>query len=275
MNDDIWSGLAIATHPDVVRQVHIDYIQAGAEVIITNTFASGRHMLQAAGVESQTAAINRHAAQLAHQARDEAAEHPVWIAGSISLMTAGDDNASMPSLREMRAHCTEQAELLAGAGVDLLILEMMRDIDYSSSAVEAATATGLPVWVGFSCAGAQDGSLILSPTIEQEIPLSAGVAAVMAVGGSLAAVMHSDINITGPALAEVQAVWSGPTGAYPESGYFIMPNWQFVDIISPQAFVGKAMEWVAQGAKLVGGCCGIGLPHIRALSARLHSGTQV
>lgn len=275
MNDDIWSGLAIATHPDVVRQVHIDYIQAGAEVIITNTFASGRHMLRSAGVESQTAAINRQAAQLAHQARDEAAEHPVWIAGSISLMTAGDDNASMPSLREMRAHCTEQAELLAGAGVDLLILEMMRDIDYSSSAVEAATATGLPVWVGFSCAGAQDGSLILSPTIEQEIPLSAGVAAVMAVGGSLAAVMHSDINITSPALAEVQAVWSGPTGAYPESGYFIMPNWQFVDIISPQAFVGKAMEWVAQGAKLVGGCCGIGLPHIRALSARLHSGTQV
>lgn len=275
MNDDIWSGLAIATHPDVVRQVHIDYIQAGAEVIITNTFASGRHMLQAAGVESQTAAINRQAAQLAHQARDEAAEHPVWVAGSISLMTAGDDNASMPSLREMRAHCTEQAELLAGAGVDLLILEMMRDIDYSSSAVEAATATGLPVWVGFSCAGAQDGSLILSPTIEQEIPLSAGVAAVMAVGGSLAAVMHSDINITGPALAEVQAVWSGPTGAYPESGYFIMPNWQFVDIISPQAFVGKAMEWVAQGAKLVGGCCGIGLPHIRALAERLHNGTQV
>lgn len=275
MNDDIWSGLAIATHPDVVRQVHIDYIQAGAEVIITNTFASGRHMLQAAGVESQTAAINRQAAQLAHQARDEAAEHPVWIAGSISLMTAGDDNASMPSLREMRAHCTEQAELLAGAGVDLLILEMMRDIDYSSSAVEAATATGLPVWVGFSCAGAQDGSLILSPTIEQEIPLSTGVAAVMAVGGSLAAVMHSDINITGPALAEVQAVWSGPTGAYPESGYFIMPNWQFVDIISPQAFVGKAMEWVAQGAKLVGGCCGIGLPHIRALAERLHNGPQV
>ena len=275
MNDDIWSGLAIATHPDVVRQVHIDYIQAGAEVIITNTFASGRHMLRAAGVESQTAAINRQAAQLAHQARDEAAEHPVWIAGSISLMTAGDDNASMPSLREMHAHCTEQAELLAGAGVDLLILEMMRDIDYSSSAVEAATATGLPVWVGFSCACAQDGSLILSPTIEQEIPLSAGVAAVMAVGGSLAAVMHSDINITGPALAEVQAVWSGPTGAYPESGYFIMPNWQFVDIISPQAFVGKAMEWVAQGAKLVGGCCGIGLPHIRALAERLHSGTQV
>ncbi len=282
MNSVAWSGLAVATHPDVVRQVHIDYIQAGAEVIITNTFASGRHMLRAAGVDSQTEEINQQAVRLARQAREEAAEAnarvvsaqrrrgaSVWIAGSISPMTAGDSNAARPSLPEMQAHFAEQAELLAGAGVDLLLLEMMRDIDYSCAAVEAASATGLPVWVGFSCERAEDGSLKLAPTIEQEISIGAGVAAVMAVGGSLAAVMHSNVDISGPALAEVQAVWDGATGVYPESGYFIMPNWQFVDIISPDAFADKAMEWVAQGAKMVGGCCGIGPLHIRAFAERL------
>ena len=129
----------------------------------------------------------------------------------------------------MRSHFAEQAELLADAGVDLLILEMMRDIDNSCAALEAAAATSLPVWVGFSCERTEEGNLKLAPPIAEEIALDAGVAAVMAEGGELAAVMHSDVDVTGAALAAIQAVWDGPTGAYPESGYFTMPNWQFVD----------------------------------------------
>lgn len=269
MNGTAWSGLAVDTHPQVVRQVHVAYIQAGAEVIITNTFASGRQMLRGAGAEERTEAINRQAVRLAQQAREEAAEQPVWIAGSISPMAPGAGNANRPPVAEMRGHFAEQAELLADSGVDLLLLEMMRDIDYSCAAVEAASATGLPLWVGFSCERAADGGLKLGPTIDAEVPIGAGVAAVMAAGGSLAAVMHSHVDITGPALAQVQAVWDGPTGAYPESGYFEMPNWQFVDIIPPQAFAQKALGWIGQGARLVGGCCGIGPAHIRALAQQL------
>ena len=284
MNSVAWSGLAVATHPAVVRQVHLDYIRAGAEIIITNTFASGRQMLRAAGEESRTAEINRQAAQLASQARQEAAAakaaaaegdwtlapQTVWIAGSISPMAAGAGGAGRPPLPEMRTHFGEQAELLAEGGVDLLILEMMRDIDYSCAALEAAAATGLPVWVGFSCGRIEAGELKLAPTIAEEVALEEGVAAVMAEGGELVAVMHSDVNVTGAALTAIRAVWDGPTGAYPESGYFIMPNWQFVDIIPPDAFAEQAIGWVAQGAQLVGGCCGIGPPHIRALAERLN-----
>ena len=283
MNSVAWSGVAVATHPDVVRQVHLDYIQAGAEIIITNTFASGRQMLRAAGCESRTQEINRQAAQLALQAREQAtaakassteevwshAPQTVWIAGSISAMAAGEGGSALPPLHEMRSNFAEQAELLADAGVDLLILEMMRDIDYSCAALEAAAATGLPVWVGFSCERTEEGNLKLAPPIADEIALDAGVAAVMAEGGELAAVMHSDVDVTGAALAAIQAVWDGPTGAYPESGYFTMPNWQFVDIIPPDEFAYEAMGWVGQGAQLVGGCCGIGTTHIQALAERL------
>ena len=81
--------------------------------------------------------------------------------------------------------------------------------------------------------------------------------------------MHSDVNVIGDALSVIQTVWDGPAGAYPESGYFEMPNWHFVDIIQPQSFADEAQKWVEQGAKLVGGCCGIGVAHIRALSGRL------
>ena len=109
----------------------------------------------------------------------------------------------------------------------------------------------------------------LVPSPEGKVPLVEGVATVMAEGGDLAAIMHSDVYITGPALEAVRSAWEGPTGAYPESGYFIMPHWQFVDIIAPEDFAAAAMEWVSQGVELVGGCCGIGIEHIRALAKRL------
>ena len=283
MDGAAWCGLAVASHPEIVRQVHLDYIQAGAEVIITNTFASGRHLLRAAGAEDMTESINRQVVLEAKQARVEAAEakagavdsgwelapEDVWIAGSISPMAAGADGSSRPSLRVMGAVFTEQAELLAASGVDLLLLEMMRDIDCSCVALDAASAMGLPVWVGFSCKRTQEGRLVMDPAIGDEVGFEACVAAVMAHGGTLAAVMHSDVNVIGDGLSVIQTVWDGPAGAYPESGYFEMPNWHFVDIIQPQSFADEAQKWVEQGAKLVGGCCGIGVAHIRALSGRL------
>ncbi|MEQ9349182.1 MAG: homocysteine S-methyltransferase family protein, partial [Alphaproteobacteria bacterium] len=70
MDDAAWSGAAVHTHPDVVREVHADYIRAGAEVVITNTFATARHALVPAGLDGETAAINRRAVALAREARD-------------------------------------------------------------------------------------------------------------------------------------------------------------------------------------------------------------
>lgn len=283
MNSVAWSGLAVATDPDIVREVHLDYIRAGAEVIITNTFATGRSMLRLAGEEARTAELNRQAARLALRAREEAGEaksgdrdgswrstpDSVWVAGSISPTSGGLGDAGERTLPQLQADSAEQAELLAESGVDFLVLEMMRDIEYSCVSLEAALATGLPVWVGFSCKREEDGKLYLTPTVREEIPLAEGVGAVMAEGGSLAAVMHSDVDVTGAALDEIGTVWEGPTGAYPESGYFVKPNWQFVDIIPPEEFADQALAWIGQGARLVGGCCGIGPSHIRALAERM------
>ena len=62
-------------------------------------------------------------------------------------------------------------------------------------------------------------------------------------------------------------VWSGPLGVYPESGYFKMPNWQFVDIIEPDELVTRARVWADNGEQILGGCCGLGVPHIEALKS--------
>jgi homocysteine S-methyltransferase len=83
---------------------------------------------------------------------------------------------------------------------------------------------------------------------------------------SLINVMHSPLEDTAKGLAVVKRHWSGPIGAYPESGYFIMPNWQFVEIIAPADLVREAQAWVGDGAQVLGGCCGLAPQHVSALT---------
>jgi methionine synthase I (cobalamin-dependent) len=67
----------------------------------------------------------------------------------------------------------------------------------------------------------------------------------------------------------VRKHWDGPVGVYPDSGYFIMPNWQFVDLIEPPDLAEAAKRWVGEGVRMVGGCCGLGPEHIAAMRAVL------
>jgi homocysteine S-methyltransferase len=149
-------------------------------------------------------------------------------------------------------------------------MEMMMDLEQTGCAVEAAVSTGVPVWIGFSCRVAEDdvtvlmftepeGGLSFEDVLDQILPL----------GGSVAGVMHSEIDDIAPALKVLFEHWSGPVAAYAESGDFVMPNWQFVDVISPQDYVAKAQTWVEMGTQIVGGCCGIGPEHIKLLKRRL------
>jgi S-methylmethionine-dependent homocysteine/selenocysteine methylase len=269
MDRQAWSATANLTHPDVVRGVHEDYIRAGADIVITNTFATARCHLEAAGLGERVAEVNRRAVELAREARDRAAGHrDVWVAGSMSTMAPGSDPARRPSVARLSEMLREQADVLARAGVDLIVLEMMRDVDYAAGAVDAARATGLPVWVGFSCRQAADGAVRMFSGF-QDLLFEEIIAPVMAHGGSLLAVMHSEVRDTGPALEVAKRCWRGPLAAYPESGYFTMPNWQFVDVIAPDDFVAHALDWLRQGVQVLGGCCGIGPEHIRLLRERL------
>jgi homocysteine S-methyltransferase len=270
MDGQAWSGVANLTHPDVVRRIHEDYIRAGADVVITNTFATARSLLDAAGLGERVAEVNRRAVELAREARDRAAGgRDVWVAGSISTMAPGAEPGRRPPVARMSAMLAEQADILTRAGADLIVLEMMRDVDYAGGAVDAARATGLPVWVGFSCRRAADGTVRMFSGVRDDLAFADVIAPVMARGGSLLAVMHSEVGDTGPAIEVAKRHWSGPLAAYPESGHFVMPSWQFVDVMPPDEFVAHAIDWLGQGVQVLGGCCGLGPEHIRLLRERL------
>ena len=117
MDDAAWSAAALMTHPDTVRAVHEDYVRAGADVIITNTFAAARHVLEPAGMGERFLELNARAVRLAKEAREVAADGPVFVAGSISTFTARYDYNYEPRAEKARANYREQAEVLADSGV--------------------------------------------------------------------------------------------------------------------------------------------------------------
>jgi homocysteine S-methyltransferase len=263
MHAKAWSGAALKTHADAVRATHEDYIRAGAQVIITNTFAAGRHMLEPAGLGEDVAAINRRAVEVAKEARDQAAKAPVAIAGSICEWVSTDSQWTDP--HHLSASLNEQAGLLADSGVDLIALEMCESDVGSSLAIQAALGTGLPVWLGLSCKRHPDtGRLVTFDLPHADFEDLAAKLADTEI--SLINVMHSPIEDTAAGLAAVKRHWPGPIGAYPESGYFVMPNWQFVEIIAPDDLVREARAWVSSGVRVLGGCCGLGPQHVSALA---------
>ncbi len=279
MNEQAWCALATETSPEILRAVHEDYIRAGADIITANTYASSRIMLTAAGLADRVAPLNRAAVEIAREARERAADgRDVAIAGSISNMmpmvngAARVDTARLTPLDEAEASYREQAELLAEAGVDLLLLEMQYRPAYLARCIRAARTTGLPVWVGTSARAVGEGldARLMSFAVEENIPFEKVVDAVLRAGADeVIGVMHTNASITSMALDVVGERYGGALMAYPDSGFFEMPSWRFVDVISPAALAREARGWVAQGAQVIGGCCGLGVEHIAALRAML------
>ena len=269
MHGVAWSAAALQTHPEIVRQVHEDYVRAGADVIISNTFSASRHILEHAGMGDMVRELNTRAVTLARQAVEAASpDRTVYVAGSISTMRTANRQDLTPAPATAKDSYREQAELLAAAGVDLIMLEMMADLEQSSYAIEGAVSTGLPVWVGLSCRRRSDGSEVVLLE-SSSVAVAEALDSLLPAGGSLVSIMHTDVEHTAPALRTVRDHWQGPMGAYPHSGWFAMPNWQFEGIISPHALLSEAQTWVRMGTQLVGGCCGIGPDHIRLLREEL------
>jgi methionine synthase I (cobalamin-dependent) len=265
-----WCGTAIATHPQVIRAVHKDYTRAGVDIIITNTFGASRHVLEPAGLGERVGELNRTAVALARQACDEAEDgRPLYVAGSISSFLPEKAALETLPIDVARDSYREQAENLAATGADLIILEMMMDVEHTTVAIEAAVETGLPVWVGFSCRPSVDGESIVFWQKGHDVEFAPAFEKAVTVGGVMAGVMHSEVETMLPALFIVLAHWPGPVMAYAHSGHFVMPDWQFADVISPEGYLAAAEQWVAMGTQIIGCCCGIGPEHIRLLKKRL------
>ena len=276
MDQDLWCARALADCPDLVHEVHRRYIDAGADVITTNSYSATREAMQRYGLGAHFEDWNRRSVRIALEERDRSSRaESIVVAGSVSSY----GRFGQLDLETMSAHFRAQGEILVGEGVDLLILETLGSTARTIKAMVSATGDlGVPVWVSISCVRDRDtGAVMLGIEESREAtymaetygPLAEAVRETMAAGGSAVLMMHSVRDVTEDAVRVMRANWPGPVGAYPNAGYWTRPNWAFVDQVSPDEYLADARRWVEAGATIVGGCCGVGVEHIRALAEGL------
>jgi S-methylmethionine-dependent homocysteine/selenocysteine methylase len=267
MDEAAWCGVAALGQADVGRQVHEDYIRAGAAVVIANSYATNRFRLTEAGFGDRVEEANRNAVRAAIEARSRTGRPEVAVAGSISsaaAFTVGGTHRG-PAGETLLDIYSEQAAILADAGVDLLALEMISGLDYGELALRAARNTELPIWLGVSAERARDGRLIC--VRDEDADFDEFVEQIVAPDLAAVLVMHTDVADANEALESVFRHFDGPVGIYPHVGRFVPPNWEFDESFAPQDLVALARRWVGRGVRVVGGCCGLGPDYIRALAA--------
>lgn len=270
-----WSGPANINAPDVVTEVHRDYLEAGADIIISNSFWTNRHRLAPIGLGDDWERYARAAGSIAAKTRT-AANPEAYVAGGIAvpcvevaLPGAGRNPASdVESLGRsaVRNMFSEVAKVLADEGADFILPEYIGYIEDAVAAVEGAAEAGLPVLLGMRHVTV-DGHLQYGESFEELASALRG----LGVAGVL--LMCSQPEEVSGSLPNLRSAFDGPIGAYSQIGYRpIAPlgGEGSRDPLpagenSPERLAEFASDWLAMGAQIVGGCCATTPAHIRAM----------
>ncbi|HEY3613739.1 MAG TPA: homocysteine S-methyltransferase family protein [Gaiellales bacterium] len=266
----LWSGLVLMQEPDLVRDLHAEFIRAGARVITINAYAATPERLAREGAEDLFETLQRRAIDLAVEAREAAAEDDVLIAGCLSpLFGSYHPELTIPfeeTLAIYRRIVAEQA-----GRVDLMLCETMASAEEARAAAIAASESGRPVWMAWTLADDPG-----PPRLRSGESLATASAALAGIELAARLVNCSRPETVDAALADLVAL-GGTVGAYanafPDVGD--LKHGGTVDVLGvrddlgPAQYAQAAVGWVAGGAAIVGGCCEVGPPHIAALRDRL------
>jgi len=247
--------------PDLIRSIHTEYIQAGADVIETNTFGANRIWLRGYGLAEKTVDINLAGARLAR----EAAGDDAYVAGSVGPclrpgQMLGDEHRK--SVQDAFRECTTS---LAEGGVDFIMLETFTNIEELLLAAETATETSLPVVASFTVD--DNGQTARGRRIEDIVPLLTDSPHIAGIGMNCG---------TGPAPLYRAAERAIPLTDKP---FVLMPNaglpqeveGRTLYLANPEYFTEYAKKFIELGARGVGGCCGTTPDHIRDAARSVHS----
>jgi methionine synthase / methylenetetrahydrofolate reductase(NADPH) len=250
--------------PDVVARIHDSYVQAGARLIETNTFGANAARLSKYGLQSRVRELNQAAIRLARKA---IGQRPIYLAGSIGpLGITGPQTESVPI--DQADLFKEQAQAILEAKVDVIFLETFMDFNEIQIALNAVRKLDgkIPVLCSMVCSeeGRLPSSLPIVQAFRELIRLGANVVGVNCVTGP-----HAMLRI----LRRIPIEF--PMSAFPNAGYPRYQEGRFLYNAAPEYFADAAKEFVAQGARLIGGCCGVGPEHIRAMAKAIAGLTPV
>jgi methionine synthase / methylenetetrahydrofolate reductase(NADPH) len=261
------------SQPDLVRAVHEEYLQSGAEIVETNTFGANAFRLERPGLRDKVAEINRAGVRVARQAvrqLEDKQAGKAYVAGSIGPLGVHLEPLGKTGLEEARAAYVEQIRALAeggpGVGADLLFIETMTALNDAEQAVLAAreAAPDLPVVVMVTVdeeANCLDGS---SPEAAAARIASWGVDAL----GCNCSVGPATVLTAIERMATATTV---PLIAMPNAGMPRSVDGRNIYLCSPEYMASFARKFVKAGAQFVGGCCGTTAQHIRAMKSALRA----
>jgi len=255
---EIWN----AKHTELVAQVHRAYLDAGSQIITTNTFGGNRLIMDKKGMAERSAELTRLGASLAKDVAGDRA----WVAGSVGPTGELMKPIGTLSITTAEEVFAEQVEALAEGGADLILIETQHDIEEACAAVRmAATRTDLPVFCTFAFNPKGFTMMGLNP---QEAAVRAKEAGADVVGANcgdgpeaIRAALHIMEDATDlPIMAQSNA-------GLPKVGENGETIWDF----SPEEMVRYARIFISMGATIIGGCCGTGPAHIAAIASELRS----
>jgi len=273
MRDTQWSGSVSIEAFDLLVDTHKAYIDAGADVITVNSYASSRLVLDNTKNEENFKEINRKNIEAALEAREKSGVKDILIAGSISHQASWQRDGTRVKAQietqipdcELHDAFNEMIGFHENGGVDFLLLEMM-NIPYRMKPLfDCVSLSRLPVWCGFSAKRKTENSEITS-WHDENISFEEIVKLSLDYKFDVLGIMHTSVDLISDCIQIIKKHHSGAVMAYPDSGYFKSPNWQFSEVISPSELIEFALPWVDNGANIIGGCCGLGPEHTKQLA---------
>ncbi len=249
---DVWN----LTDPEQVEAVARSYVDAGSQVVLTNTFQANRFALGDADV----AAVNRAGVEISRRAAGDRARVFASMGPSNKMLVTGEVDEA-----QLRDAFTEQATALAGAGCDGIVIETMSDLTEALIALAAARATGLPVvaCMTFDTGKKKDRTMMgVTPGQAAEALASAGADVVGANCGT-------GIDTVVPICAALSAATDRPVWIKANAGMPDLVDGEVVYRMTPETFADHVDDLLTAGADFVGGCCGTDPEFIAAIARRL------
>lgn len=263
LSDELWSGRLLLTDPDAVRDAHLAFYRAGAEVAITASYQVTFDGFAKRGVSrDETARLLRASVEIARSAASDV-DGTRWVAASVgpygAMLADGSEYRGRYGLsrEELVSFHRPRIEELCAAGPDVLAVETIPDVDEAEAVLEVIRGSGVPTWLSYSARGDRTCA---GQSLEAAFAVAAGIDEVIAVGVNCCA----PEDVAG-AVTTAREVTGLPVVVYPNSG----EQWD-ADARAwtgdGAGFTARAGEWVDGGARLVGGCCRTGPDAIGVLT---------
>lgn len=273
----LWSARLLSDAPDEIVAAHLAFFAAGARIATTASYQASFAGFHSAGIGHDHAVrLLRRSVELARSARDQASDQDPgqvrWVAASAgpygATLADGSEYRGRYGLgvRELFDFHRPRLEVLAGAEPDLIALETVPDVDEGAALVAASAGLGVPAWLSYTVAG---GRTRAGQPLRDAFAVAADAEHIVAIGVNCCSPADAGI-----AISTARAVTGKPVIVYPNSGEGWDPRhraWTGPALFPAQFTARHARDWVAAGARIIGGCCRVGPAGIAALSGVLRA----